>query len=698
LRVGLPASTPARPLGLRLRLRKTGPGELVPNLALAAGVSALLLIAGEGTARLFERPQDRPRTADEWAPGAKGEHFYTLKRRPLGWPRGEVNAEGLRDRAHAEAPPEDVWRVAVLGDSVTEGFGLAAEEAFPRELERQLEQDGERVEVLSLAVRGWSTRQQRIAYHRIARRYRPDQVLVATCLNDITELGLQLRPPPPLLRTLHRRSALVRRVVDAAHREQEQVEQLFSEPPDLTAYFGEVHGLRREVAQDGAELVLAVLPYRFQLEPGAPPASVQSAISAWCATESLRCLDLLPALRALGPAAFVDENHLSREGAAAVAAALRALVPRRSMAEALDDALADTRPAAPAPASEAARRWLAAGRPALAPTDRRAVREALFSPGLRAASPRARAGAAWALGALLPDAAAEAALRSALGDGSAAVAATAARALRDHGAAPATTAALLQALAHPAPAVRWAAADALAMREVGPDWTGALRAALATPDGYVRNFAAFASARLGAPDAGVARELLRLVAESDDDTAPGFAEALARLGPARAEALPGLVRALSAGQARERAAAARTLGLLQAREAVPALAGALGDDEAAVRAQAALALARVGEAGAAPAELRAALRDEHPWVREEAARALGLLARPDPALTDGLVAALSDAAAGVRRHAARALARVGPKEPQVREALERATGDADERVRHEAWQSLERITASTRPR
>jgi len=652
------------------------------------------LIAGEGTARLFERPQDRPRTAEEWAPGARGEHFYTLKRRPLGWPRGEVNAEGLRDRAHAEAPPEDVWRVAVLGDSVTEGFGLSAEEAFPRELERQLEEDGERVEVLSLAVRGWSTRQQRIAYHRIARRYRPDQVLVATCLNDITELGLQLRPPPPLLRTLHRRSALVRRVVDAAHREQEQVERLFSAKPDLTAYFGEVHGLRREVAADGAELVVAVLPYRFQLEPGAPPASVQSAISAWCATESLRCLDLLPALVPLGPAAFVDENHLSREGAAAVAAALRALLPARSMVEPLSASLG----AAKTRAGEAARRWLAAGRPALAPKDRRAVREALISPGLRAASPRARAGAAWALGALLPDATAEAALRSALGDGSAAVAATAARALRDHGAAPATTAALLQALAHPAPAVRWAAADALATREVGPDWTGALRAALATPDGYVRNFAAFASARLGAPDAGVARELLRLVAESDDDAAPGFAEALARLGPARAEALPGLVRALSAGQARQRAAAARTLGLLQARDAVPALAGALGDDEAAVRAQAALALARIGEAGEALPALRTALRDDDPWVREEAARALGLLAAPDPALTDGLVAALSDAAAGVRRHAARALARVGPPEPQVREALERATGDADERVRHEAWQSLERITASARPR
>jgi HEAT repeat protein len=117
-----------------------------------------------------------------------------------------------------------------------------------------------------------------------------------------------------------------------------------------------------------------------------------------------------------------------------------------------------------------------------------------------------------------------------------------------------------------------------------------------------------------------------------------------------------------------------------------------------VRAQAALALARVGEAGDALPALRAALRDADPWVREEAARALGLLAKPDPALTDGLLAALSDAAAGVRRHAARALARVGPEAPQVHAALVRATADADARVRNEAWQSLERLRAATAPR
>ncbi len=114
-------SPPTQRIPARMSRRR----ELLVNLALAFGVSAGLLTVCEGTARFFERPEDRPRTADTWVPAANDDHFYTLKRRPLGWPRSETNADGLRDRAHSEERPEDVWRVAVLGDSVTEGFGLS---------------------------------------------------------------------------------------------------------------------------------------------------------------------------------------------------------------------------------------------------------------------------------------------------------------------------------------------------------------------------------------------------------------------------------------------------------------------------------------------------------------------------------------------------------------------------------------------
>ena len=63
---------------------------------------------------------------------------------------------------------------------------------------------------MNVALWGWSTRQERIAWQRIARGYRPDAAVLAVCLNDIPELFNNLSRPPRWLAALHARSALVR--------------------------------------------------------------------------------------------------------------------------------------------------------------------------------------------------------------------------------------------------------------------------------------------------------------------------------------------------------------------------------------------------------------------------------------------------------------------------------------------------------
>jgi hypothetical protein len=49
---------------------------------------------------------------------------------------------------------------------------------------------------MSVALPGWSTRQERYAYERIARRYRPDAVVLAVVLNDMEDLHNNLTQPP----------------------------------------------------------------------------------------------------------------------------------------------------------------------------------------------------------------------------------------------------------------------------------------------------------------------------------------------------------------------------------------------------------------------------------------------------------------------------------------------------------------------
>src|SRR4029079_12090276 len=113
------------------------------------------------------------------------------------------------------------------GDSVTFGHGLEASQAFPRLLERSRFRVDEGFNV---ALPGWSTRQERLAYARIARKYKPNAVILAVCLNDLAELQINLTKPSPMLLSLFKHSAAVRLALGASKREIGAVEELFREP------------------------------------------------------------------------------------------------------------------------------------------------------------------------------------------------------------------------------------------------------------------------------------------------------------------------------------------------------------------------------------------------------------------------------------------------------------------------------------
>ena len=173
---------------------------LLVNVSLSLGVTLLMLAALEGGARLVERPRPpRPEVADyiwDWDDKMPG-GFYVMKSDAVGWPPWEeFNGDGLRDRTRPHEKPDLVRRVAFLGDSVTLGAEIRPEEAYPRVLEARMAATGAPFEAMSVALWGWSTRQERIAWQRIARRYGPDAAVLAVCLNDIPELHNNLSRPP----------------------------------------------------------------------------------------------------------------------------------------------------------------------------------------------------------------------------------------------------------------------------------------------------------------------------------------------------------------------------------------------------------------------------------------------------------------------------------------------------------------------
>jgi lysophospholipase L1-like esterase len=98
-------------------------------------------------------------------------------------------AHGILQAADAsEKPPEGVFRIAILGDSIAAAHPLRVgrEKPFGERLQELLNAAprAKRVEVLSFATDGYGTRQEaRLLETRVA-PFAPDLLIVAYCLND----------------------------------------------------------------------------------------------------------------------------------------------------------------------------------------------------------------------------------------------------------------------------------------------------------------------------------------------------------------------------------------------------------------------------------------------------------------------------------------------------------------------------------
>lgn len=100
----------------------------------------------------------------------------------------EINSVGLRDVERTVEKPPGVYRVAVFGDSMTEGVQVNLDQSFTQLLERQLRARAPRVEVLNFGVNGYSALQSYLLYQRVGKDFNPDLVLHAVFLdNDIAD-------------------------------------------------------------------------------------------------------------------------------------------------------------------------------------------------------------------------------------------------------------------------------------------------------------------------------------------------------------------------------------------------------------------------------------------------------------------------------------------------------------------------------
>jgi lysophospholipase L1-like esterase len=99
------------------------------------------------------------------------------------------NSFGFREREFAIPKPENVFRIMVLGDSLTWGAGLAVEERYTNRLEKYLNERlkgkfPKRIEVLNFGIPGGPTIAERDILRTFIDLVNPDLVIVGFCLND----------------------------------------------------------------------------------------------------------------------------------------------------------------------------------------------------------------------------------------------------------------------------------------------------------------------------------------------------------------------------------------------------------------------------------------------------------------------------------------------------------------------------------
>jgi lysophospholipase L1-like esterase len=98
----------------------------------------------------------------------------------------ENNRFDFRERDFAVPKPPGVFRIMILGDSLTWGAGLAPEERYGNLLEKSLNDayPPRKFEVLNFGILGGPTTEERDVLRRYKDLVQPDLIVVGYCIND----------------------------------------------------------------------------------------------------------------------------------------------------------------------------------------------------------------------------------------------------------------------------------------------------------------------------------------------------------------------------------------------------------------------------------------------------------------------------------------------------------------------------------
>jgi len=104
-----------------------------------------------------------------------------------------INSKGLRDVEHNYSNPQNAFRILGLGDSLTLGSGIALEDTYLFNLEKNLQKKRFNVEIIKAGINSYDLDQEYAFYREEGYAYNPNLIIIGITLNDIVPVDVQKR-------------------------------------------------------------------------------------------------------------------------------------------------------------------------------------------------------------------------------------------------------------------------------------------------------------------------------------------------------------------------------------------------------------------------------------------------------------------------------------------------------------------------
>jgi lysophospholipase L1-like esterase len=235
----------------------------------------------------IKQKSDNPRIGHEHIPGSSA-HLMGVD--------VEINSDGLRDGEYPVART-DAYRIAVLGDSLTFGWGVPKEASFEALLEEQLN-TLRPTEMINFGHGNYNTDQQVSLFKKKGLKYNPDKVVVFYFINDAEVTPVRSKwTPLARLRSVtflwSRVRGLLSNSSSGATFESFYADLYRDDQPGFEALQQAFLELRDLCLRDGIALQVVLLPELHDLV-NYPFAVEYGKVSAFLAQNGIAALDLTP--------------------------------------------------------------------------------------------------------------------------------------------------------------------------------------------------------------------------------------------------------------------------------------------------------------------------------------------------------------------------------------------------------------------